>query len=280
MADYDNSATGPGAQFPDGAIETSWDDCNPLIAASAVKRKHLFGIPLVSATIDPTTGKPDAMDSELIKEFIVDAVSLVELEVGFEIFNRQHEERHPYDRPASDSFGYTVLRHRPVSSIEELAVRSNDGVNIWDVPKGWIDRGYLHQGQINLLPFAVSAQSGVVIPTTGPTGMGLIPSIFKQNWVPGLWTVKYTTGFKKGAIPSIVNQLIGVTAAMEILSALATTYARSNSSSLSIDGLSQSISTPGPELFNVRLEALGEKRKWMVNKIKRLFGLGFFSDNV
>jgi len=98
--------------------------------------------------------------------------------------------------------------------------------------------------------------------------------------VPALWQATYTTGFKEGRIPSAVNQLLGVIAAMEILSMLAITYSRSSSASLGIDGLSQSVSTPGPALFDVRIAALGEKRKWLVSKLKRQFGLGFFSDNV
>lgn len=281
MADYTTSKPGFGGMMPENAIETSWDNAEPLITPEKLLTLHLFGIPMVSAIRNPLTGKPDRYTPEILKEYIVEAVALAEAEIGsFSIFPRQHTERHPYDQPLQNSFGYSVVRNRPVASIEKLAVASSDGINVWDVPLAWIDTGYLHQGQINLIPFAIAGLSGVTIPVTSPVSMGLLPSLFKFPWVPALWNITYTTGFKDGAIPRVLNQLIGVIAAMEILSQLATTYARSQSSSLGIDGLSQSQSTPGPELFNTRLEMLGDKRKWLISKIKRSFGLGFFVDNV
>jgi hypothetical protein len=280
MGDYSKTKSGLGAQIPDGAVETSWDDCGPLITPEEVRRIHLWGIPLVSAIKNPMTGKADVMDDGLLSRFIEEAVSLAEMEAHIEIFPRIHDERHPYDQKAMDSFGYMVVRHRPVQSIEKLSITSSDNVHIWDVPLAWVDTGYLHQGQIQMMPFAVGTQSGGTIPIISPTGQGLLPSLFRFNWVPGLWNVSYTTGFRNGSIPKIVNHLIGVVAAMETLSMLATTYARSQSSSLGIDGLSQSISTPGPQLFDTRLGVLAEKRKWLIRKIQRTCGLGFWSDNV
>lgn len=279
MADYTNTLDGMGAQIPDGAVETSWDDAGPLVTPREVRSLHLFGIPLVSAIKNPYTGKPDVVDDPLMEQFITQSVSLIELEAGFEIFPRSHQEKLPYDQPAQNSFGYMTLRQRPISSIQKLCISSTDGVNIWDVPLAWIEKANLHQGQINIVPFALSSTAGTTIPVTS-SGLGLMPSLFRFNWVPALWLCNYTTGFKEGRIPMAVNQLIGVVAAMEILSMLATTYSRSSSSSLGIDGLSQSVSTPGPELFNVRLVSLAEKRKWLISKLKRQFGLGMFSSNV
>lgn len=283
MADYTDSAPGMGGTAPLGAVETSFLDGEPLIKPDKLKRLHLFGIPLVSAIKDPLTGRPQVMTDPDLQEFILEAVALAELEVGngsFSIFPRQLEERHPYDRKEQESFGFVRLRHRPVASVEQFAVQSSDGVNVWVVPNNWIDKGLLHLGQINMIPFAVAAQSGVTIPVVGPTGMGLLPSLFKFNWVPQLYTATYTVGFKDGILPRVINQLIGVIAAMEVLDMLATTYARSSSSSISLDGGSQSVSTPGGELFQVRMQFLAEKRRFLVKKIQRLFGLGFFSDNV
>ncbi len=283
MASYEDSKDGLGAVAPDGVIESGWQDAEPLITPKRLRSLHLWGVPLVSAIKNPFTGKPDILTDDELKEFIVEAANLAETEIGggyFNIFARQYDERFAYDQKAQESFGYNVLRRRPPSSIESLAIQSSDGVNIWTVPLAWIDTGYLHQGQINILPFAVAAQSGTTVPVTGPVGMGLLPSLFRFNWVPGMWTVRYTAGFKDNSIPKIVNSLIGVVAAMEVLSMLATTYARSSSSSLGIDGLSQSISTPGADLFKPRLEELAQKRGWLIKKIQRQYGLGMWADNV
>ena len=283
MADYTDSAPAMGGAAPLGTLETSFVDGEPLITPKKLQQLHLFGIPLVSQIKDPRTGKPQAMTDEDLQQFILEAVALAELEVGngsFSIFPRQLDERHPYDRKEQESFGFVRTRHRPVASVEELAVQSSDGVNVWVVPNNWIDKGLMHVGQINMVPFAVAAQSGVTIPVTGPVGMGLLPSLFQFNWVPQLYTLRYTVGFKDGILPKAVNQLIGVVAAMEVLDMLATTYARSSSSSISMDGVSQSVSSPGGELFSVRMQFLAEKRKFLVKKIQRIYGLGIFTDNV
>lgn len=279
-ADYTDSKNGLGSVFPDGMVETGWDATEPLISPDKMVRLHLKGIPLVSKLKNPLTGKPDVWQPDDLKEHILEAVSIAELEGGFDIFPRQYKERHAYDQKAMEAFGYFTVRHRPASSVEELAVTSSDGVNVWTVPNAWIESGYLHQGQVNMMPFAVAAQSGVTVPVTGPVGMGLLPGLFKFSWVPALWQITYTAGFKDGKVPRIVNQLIGVVAAMEVLSAIAPTYAQSNSTSLSLDGLSQSISGPGQDIWETRLKQLGEKRKWLIKKLQRQLGLGLIVDNV
>jgi len=258
-----------------------WNDAVPLITPTQLRRIHLFGIPLVSAIKNPLTGRPDAMDDDLLKEYITEAVGLVEMEGGFDIFPRQYQERAAYDAAEQHSFGFMKVRHRPAFSVEELSIADAAGTNVYEVNIDWVEKGLLHQGQINVVPFAMSAQGGGILPLTSLSGnVGLLPAPFRSHWVPSLWQIKYTSGWTAGALPRVVNQLIGTAAAMEVLSMLATTYARNNSSSLSIDGLSQSTSTPGPNLFDPRLKMLADKRKFLVKKLQRAMGLGFFSDNV
>lgn len=277
MAD---SKTAPGAQYPIDAVASEYQTGEPLIGPEELVRLHLFGIPLVSAIRDPITRHAQRMTPEDLKFYIDQAVGLAGLELGMDLFSADRLERHPYDRPAQNSFGYMVLRQRPVYSVTELAVVSSDGQNIWNVPLEWIETGLLHTGQLNLVPFAIAGQSGVTIPFATPAGQGLLPSMFSFPWVPALWQVSYRTGYPAGKLPKFVNQLIGVIAAMEVLSMLATTYARVNSASLSIDGLSQSQSLPGAQIFVPRLQDLAAKRKWLVSKIKRLYSGGMWADNV
>lgn len=280
MADYTTSKDGIGAVFPENALEVSWSEAEPLVTPAKLRTYHLLGIPLVSAIKDPITRIAYKLTEEDIKEFIIQAVSLAEAETQLDFFSRQYEEARPYDKPHSASWGYTVVDHRPVASIQSLAVVSSDGVKIWDVPLAWVDVGRLRQGQINLIPLAVAGTSGTAVPMVGSPGTGLLPSIFSQHWVPSFWRVTYTTGFLNGRLPRIVNQLIGVVAAMEILSALATTYARSTGGSLNIDGVGQSVSLPGGQIFLPRLKDLTDKRKWLVGKIKALYNQRVIIDTV
>jgi hypothetical protein len=281
MADYTNSKDAIGASLPLNAVEQSWERVEPLITPEQLVKRHLFGIPLASAMKNAQTGRPDLMDPETIKEFISQAVSLVEMEVGIDIFQNQYNEKHAFDKAPYDNMGFLRVRNRPVSSIQSLEIVPSNQQSVFAVPLEWVDIGYLQQGQINLIPLTIALKSGTTVPLNSSVGGATFLSIFGHRaWIASFFQVAYTTGFKDGNLPKIVNQLIGTVAAMEILSSLGATYAKTNSTSLSIDGLSQSISQPGPNLFQARLKELGEKRLWLTNKIKRQYSLGTFVDNV
>ncbi len=280
MSDYTLSKEAYGETLPTNLIATAWQKTGPLVTPLEVVQTHLFNIPLISRFKNPLTGEYDVMDEPYIQKQIVQAIALAELETGLDIMPDQYMERHPYDQKAMESFGYFVVNHRPCVSVESLGVVSSDNINVWNVPLAWIDPGYLQYGQINMVPFAVATTSGIAAPVTQPVGAGLLPSLFRFSWVPGLFTIKYTTGFKDGKIPVIVNHLIGVITACEILSQLATTYAYITSQSMGIDALSQSSSGPGNAIYQIRLQELMDKRRWLTHKISRLFMLGFQFNNV
>lgn len=279
MADFTETKDGYGSNYPEDVEDSEFKHCEPLITPKKLKSLHLFGIPLVSR-FKGVDGKPEVLDEPLLKEFILEAVSLIELESTIHISQKTVRERHPFDRKANESFGYLRLRQGPVNSIQSLSITSSDSVDIYQVPLQWIDTGNLHRRQINIHPFNIAALSGGIIPIQNPAASGILPSLYKFNWVPGLWDVNYSVGFKNNKYPKTINQLIGVVAAMEILSQLAATNARANSMSLGIDGLSQSMSFPGPQVYEQRLEELGAKRQWLVKKLKNAFGLGLLIDSI
>lgn len=282
MADYRVSKDAVGGVFPVGSGDSAWKRTDPLITPTDLVDTHLFGIPLVSGMPDPDTGRRKRLTPDGISRFIDKAVSLAEIETGISIFPVQFKEKKPWDRQEYDSFGYSILQHRPVASVEKIAVNLSNNADIYEAPLDWVETGQLQWGQLNIIPLTIAMTSGnpVAIPTT--SGGALLLSIFqgKSQWVASFWEVTYTAGFPDGQVPKVVNELIGTIAAMEILSQLASTYAKSSGSSLSIDGLSQSISTPGPDIFTPRLKDLALKRTQLVGKIKAAWHLKFFSNNV
>jgi hypothetical protein len=282
MADYSDTKPTIGDVFPSGGGDTAWKRTEPLITPQQLKRQHLFGIPLVSGMKDPITGRADRLTEDDLKDYIDTAVGLAELETGLLFFPTQIEEKKPWDRQEYDSFGYFLLAKRPISSIEAITVNLSNNDDIYMVPLDWVETAQLAKGQLNIIPLTIALTSGNVtaIPTTA--GGALLLSIFqgKSQWVASFWKIKYTAGFPEGAVPKVVNDYIGTIAAMEVLSQLASTYGKSSGSSLSIDGGSQSVSTPGPEIFTKRMNDLTDKREMLTNKLKGYYGLKFFSDNV
>lgn len=279
MADYEESKTTVGGQYIAGTIETTWKRTEPLITPAQLKSRELFGIPLVSGLKDPVTGKAAIMGPEVLKDLIDRAVSIAEAETGLVFFEDQVEVRMPYDRAEYQSLGYMRLPHRPISSIDTLQIQIGD-TEVFDVPSDWWDVGQLHAGQLNLI--ALSA--ALVGPTNVvPSGFGahvLHALVHGGPWIPSFWSVTYTIGFKDGAVPKLVNELIGAVAAMEALEMLAATNAKATSGSLVIDGVSMSQSGGGPEMFKPRLESLEKKRLMLTKKLKMIFGTGVLISNV
>ena len=280
MADFVDSKNALGSLLPMGAVDSAWSRLEPLLTPQMLKDLHLFGIPLVSFVADPITGKRQVLNDIIVADKIMSAVALCEAEVGISIFPTQIQDKLAYDINEFRSLGFFMLRSRPVSSIERLAVVPATGAEIFVVPQGWIETAYLHRGQVNIIPFSI-ATTGVFQPVvSGTAGGSWFLSILGQRpWIPAFWQVTYTTGWVDGKIPRMVNELIGTVAAMEILSMLAATY-RVSSHSLGIDGLSQSISTPGPQLYKGRMDELQLKRTQLVRKLKAGFGLLIFSNSV
>jgi hypothetical protein len=282
MADYTNSKGGLGEVFPIGQVAADWARTEPLVTPEKLVQRHLWGLPLVSGMKDPITGVAARITSDMLVDFIDKAAATAELDTGLTIFPMQIEKKFEWSLKDYQSYGYFKIPHRPVASIESMTVNLSDNSDVYNVPLEWIETANLQWGQLNIIPLTVALMGGnsTGIPTTGG-GMAFLSAFQgRMNWIPAFWKIRYTIGFPQGALPKMVNELIGVIAAMDVLSQLGATYGKSSGSSMSIDGFSQSVSTPGPEIFKTRLADLEAKRQMLVRKLKNLYSLRLFSDNV
>lgn len=277
MPNYDPNQFTPNPQnvWPEqstGAQE--WARTESLLSPDLLVQRFLFGIPLRSRLKNPVTNKYDTWTPEILKDCILRAVADVETMAGIEVFPVQHDEPHPFDRVEFETYGYFRLRHKPVLTIDQLAIRPANNVqstNIWIMPKEWISFTDAAKGQINIIPL-IAGDSQVFFQAQTTNGAAFILSFLSSlPFAPGMWQVKYTSGFAEGNIPKVLNELIGCTAAIDVLSALAATNLYS-SYSLGMDSMSQSQSGPGPQVYDTRIAALELKRKALMNKFKTLFG--------
>ena len=308
MAIYTSGGNNPttkltlGAQDPENATaDSGWSRSEPLLTPEQLKTRFLFGLPLVSMIRDPRTNKAEVMSPEQVKDFISQALTAAEQDLGMHVLPVQFVERHMWDRNLWLSMGYLKLRERPISSIEEVIVASaavnaadiaagtvsgqtgnNAGVGIlYRVPLEWIDVGLLKWGQLNIVPLTTVAMSGLsqAQPTTNG-GAAFLNLMAQQRWVPQFWLIRYTVGYRDGMIPRQINRYIGLVAAMDILSALAATNALNNSKSLGIDGISEGRGTAGPSIFQQRYQELASERESLKAQIKNSMGRRFISGSV
>lgn len=275
MAEYGGSKQSLGTYHdPDGTVDAEISAYEPLIDAKGIRSRILWGIKLISMQTK------EEMPDPVIDDKIQDGIALVEQETGIQLFPRQHDERQPFDRNEYASMGYFRLRQRPVTSIESLRiVASNDAV-LWQVSQDWIDTGFLGRGEIYIVPINVAVSTQAVGQAGAAGGAAFLAILGNQGWVPAFWRIKYTTGFANGKLPRSVNLLIGYQTGLIILSDLAAANAKMGSKSLSIDGLSQSSSNPGPQIYDKAIEELEKKKKMLVGKIKNQYGTKLFSGNV
>lgn len=275
MGDYTGSKPSLGTYHePDQVVDAEISRYEPLIDAKGIRDRVLWGIKLQSFQT-----KQD-MPDPVIDMKIQDAVALIEQETGVQIFPTQHDERQPFDRNEYASMGYFRLRNRPCTSIESLKIVASNDTVLWQVSQDWIDTGYLSRGEVYIVPINVAVSTQAVGQAGAAGGAAFLAILGNQGWVPAFWRIKYTTGYANGKLPRSVNYLIGIQAGLLILADLAAANATNQSKSLGIDGLSQSSSGPGPNLYDRKIEELEKAKKMLIGKIKTQFGTKLFSGNV
>lgn len=272
MADYTDSRPQLGAMYPAGAVESPWSRLEPLMTPEQLVQRQLFGIPLMSQW--RVAGEANQrITPDMLKDTIRRSVSILEHESKLLIMPVQLKSRQPFDRQEFDNFGYLQMPHRPVASVESVSIQDPQGTNIFTVPIEWIEGGYLWRGRLYLIPLSPAQTGATFTALTGGNPFGYtIMSMMAMNGVPAYWTIQYTAGFPDGMVPVVVNELTGIIAAQEVLGLLAPTFARAGSHSLSIDALSQSVSTPGAELFQIRMKELEDKKQLWLKRLKAMYG--------
>ena len=281
MADYSSSKpAGGGAIYPENAVASEfYGRLEPLITPAQLKSRFLKGIPLILKIRDPETQQFFRITDDELKDYILTAMDEAENETGLFFMPTQFSEKLPYQRQDFEQFGYQQIGRKPISSIESLTVRLSDQSDIFVFPTEWIETGNLVHGQLNIIPLAFQGVQG----GTGIIGGGIdggsgtsvfFNSLWNREWVAALFNITYTTGFPNGMMPRLVNQLVGNIVTMQVLSQLAAAFSHATSTSLGIDGLSQSVSGPGPNRYTVRMKELQDQRNLLVRKLKKLFGTG------
>jgi hypothetical protein len=254
----------------------------PLITVEQLKERYLFGIPLVAAMPDPITKVRQRMTDAMLADSIDRACSTAEAEVGsgFHITPVEVTRRVPFDRAEYRSLGFFRLPEAPILRVLGLDVKTADGTAVYRVPLNWCDPGQFKKGQINLIPLtAAFLGTGGSMTPTADGGAAWLSILGQGGWVASYWEARVICGIDQGHMPLFINELIGLIAAIDLLSKLAATY-RISSYSTGLDAASQSVSGPGPALYDAAIERMEKEKAVKLNKVKALFYKKIFCDNV
>jgi hypothetical protein len=269
-----------GSEYLQGAVDgTAWGRREPLIDPDKLKVRFLFGIPMYSAIPDPVTQVRAPYTNEMMKDAILRAANRIELETSITILPVERKVKMPFDRTEYLNLGYVLMPHRPILKMVSMYVADAQQQPIYAIPNEWIDMGQAHKGQINVLPLQPAYLNSGYLPSQTSGGAAWLSILGARGWIGSYWMVDYVTGFDESGIPSTMNDLIGIEAAIDILNMLQATN-RVSSHSLGIDAMSQSVSTPGPQVYQARLEGLEKQKQVLKGKLKSLYQLGIHSSNV
>lgn len=225
----------------------------PLPTPAKMKEQSLFGIPLTSKLTGQT------VTDATLQTYITESISEVEHELDLYITPTQFRERHDYDREMQFwSFGFTRLHHSPILNVNKYQLTFNNGVPnnppLVDMPLEFI-HVQPQDGTIQLVPANGVGISGFIASVYSGLGYHAFNSQAITHW-PGAVLVEYTAGFPEGQVPALLVGLIENLAAYKFLSTLGPVLFPYSSVSISIDGASQGVGTPGPAFLQQRLSEL------------------------
>lgn len=263
------------AVYPVHAQKTSglFQRVEPLLTPEQLKSRFLKFIPLSFFTTNNTLS-----DDEL-KDRIYLAANAVELDLKTTITRESRKEKLPFKQEDYKAYIHLTAEQGPVVSIEQLAIVSADKNNIFEIPADWIETANFAKRIINVIPLLAAYGVNSVQGAVGNAGIAFLTVIDGLNWVPAYWQIQYTTGISntEGKIPTVVNELIGTVAAIDILSQIMLLFI-TTSQSQSQDGISQS-SSLNPNMFMLRIEELQLKRARLEKQIRNVFSNRFIVGN-
>ncbi len=251
------SQTPTVAPFPFENIEQdpSTNRYMPIPSAADMRRRSLFGLPLRSFL----TG--EEVSDETLEDYIKQAISEIEHTLDLYITPVKFAERQDYSREMQFwSFGYTKLSHSPILNVSKYQLTFNNGIGIpGSLPLVDVPLEFIHvqpqEGTIQLVPAQGVTISGFIVSIYSGLGYHAFNSQAITNW-PGALYVEYTAGFEPCKVPALLVGLIENLAAYKFLSSLGPILFPYNSSSIGIDGTSQSVGTLGPAFLQGRLGEL------------------------
>lgn len=274
MTNFNASRSFTTSQYPVHAQETSGllKRVEPFLTPELFRSRYLKGIPNLF---------PQAQFSdEEIKDRIILAQNETEAQLNTTITREEFKDKLAFDFNLYKAFMHMKTRHSPIISLERLAIVASNSEVIFQVPSVWVETSNFSLGQINVIPllaaFGATSVTGTSVTATGQAAgvafLAIWGAMGNIGAVPGYWEVTYSAGLsnREGHVPVIVNQLIGINAAIDIISQIAQAFLYT-SQSLSQDSISQSSSSLGPRAFQLRIEELTKKRDELISKIKGIF---------
>jgi hypothetical protein len=229
-----------------------------LLTPSDLKERYLFGV-------DLTDESGNEMPETVFQHQINAAISYLELKLDIIIQRTDFLERYDYRATDYDHFSFLQLKKRPICEVTEFKAKFPTNQELVSYPKEWYTIE-AEAGQLQLSPVEGSF-SGLIITQGG----SYVPLIYgARSYWPHLFEVTYTAGFDPDCIPVILNEMIGLQAAIrtfEILGDIVLGPGTANET-VSLDGASTSKGLTASAMFSAYSARIESYRKQLTEYTK------------
>ena len=230
----------------------------PLITPKDVTERYLFGV-------DLTDDKDNKLSNKVIQHYIESAVSYLEHKLDIVITPTTFLERYDYRSVDYSDFNFLQLKHRPVREIVDFRAKFPNNVDLVAYPKEW----YVLEkeaAQMQLSPVE-GTFSGLIVTQGG----SYLPLIYgTRSYWPHLFQVEYSAGFDADCIPVIINEMIGLQAAIRIFEILGDIVLGPgvSSESVNLDGAGVSKQLTASAMFSAYSARIESYKKQMDDYMK------------
>lgn len=223
-----------------------------LPTAATMRAQSLFGIPLKSALTHEVV--PDST----LESFIAQATSELEHALDLYITPTQFYEKHDYEREMfANSFAYLKVNHPNIIKVDLYQISFNNDSQTPAIISFPLEHIHVmpQEGVIQLVPAFGTSLSGFLLSAFSGVQYHAFNQALLSNW-PGAIRITYWAGFEDGKVPAAISGLIERMAARKFLSMLGPVIFPMTSTSIGIDGVSQSVGGLGPAYLRQRMDEL------------------------
>lgn len=215
----------------------------------------------------------ELITDDFIKLYLTSAVNEIEMSMG--IFLSPGEQTLVYDVVEGlfgPRFSGQQIPQYPVNSILSVKLKavhamSDSPVNLLDIPPNWIS--------FRNRRFNIMADLGTIRTQSGTAGTTLTPYLAAYGygpWRPNAVEIQVNVGFTEDRFPAILKELVIMQTSIGLLNDIIPMLFPFSSTSVAIDGVSQSSGLPGPQFLMTRIGMLEKLRDQKKAAIKAALG--------
>jgi hypothetical protein len=221
----------------------------------------------------PLTGEP--ILAKDVESYLTSAMSEVQMDLGCDILPIIHWNSSDFiDGMFNANFTGIKLPRWPAFKVLNVRFKfahtqTNTPFQSYTMPAAWVA---LRRNRITIAP----SYGGMIVQQSADASSAgvfqYITGFARGAYHPCLIEVQYVAGFDQDRFPAILKDLILTVAAIRMLTDIGPKLFPYSAASVSIDGISQSASLPGPGYLLQLIQGLEKKRSELTASFVKYFG--------